>query len=79
MSDSLKLLRVMNGIHEEDVIMAGEIYFNKQKTRHIQMKRVVSFALAAALVLGLAAAAYATGFSASSTARWETPLSNMRE
>ena len=62
MSDSLKLLRAMNGIHEEDVIMAGEIYFDKQKTRHIQMKRVVSFALAAALVLGLAAAAYATGF-----------------
>ena len=42
MLNSLTLLRAMNGIHEEDVIMAEEIYFDKQKTRHIQMKRVVS-------------------------------------
>ena len=62
MSDSLKLLRARNGIHEEDVIMAEGIYFDKQKIKLIRIKRTVSIALAAALVLGLGVAAYATGF-----------------
>ena len=60
MLDELSLLRAMNGIHEEDVVMAGMIYFN-EKTRHCSKKRLLTLALAAALLLALGAAAYSTG------------------
>ena len=30
MLNSLSLLRAMNGIHEEDVVMAGNTYFEKR-------------------------------------------------
>ena len=59
MLDSLTLLRAMNGIHEEDVIMAGNIYNNEQKARHFKPIRIITAALAAALILALGATAYA--------------------
>lgn len=58
--NSLTLLRAMNGIHEEDVIMAGKHYFNNdRKTVPIRAKRLVAFAIAAVLMLSLGIAAYA--------------------
>ena len=62
MSDSLRLLRAMNGIHEEDVLMAETVYHDRQSTKHIKTRRIITFALAAALLLGLGAAAYAGGW-----------------
>jgi len=56
--DELTLLRAMNGIHEEDVVMAGKLYFNESTTRKTT-KRLFTLALAAALLLALGAAAYA--------------------
>ena len=56
--DELTLLRAMNGIHEEDVVMAGKIYFNENTARKTS-KRLFTLALAAALLLALGAAAYA--------------------
>ncbi len=60
MLDALTLLRAMNGIHGEDVVMAGKIYFS-EKTRHRSRKRLLTLALAAALLLALGVAAYSTG------------------
>ena len=59
MLDSLTLLRAMNGIHEEDVIMAGRILMKQQHSKGRPAKRLVTLALAAALLLALGAAAYA--------------------
>lgn len=59
MLNSLTLLRAMNGIHEEDVVMAGNSYFDEQQVKHLKTKRIISFALAAALILSLGIAAYA--------------------
>ncbi len=59
MLNSLSLLRTMNGIHEEDVVMAGNTYFEKREPTHFRVRHIISFALAAALILGLGAAAYA--------------------
>ena len=56
--DELTLLRAMNGIHEEDVVMAGKLYFNENTVRKTS-KRIFTLALAAALLLALGAAAYA--------------------
>ena len=58
MLDSLTLLRAMNGIHEEDVVMAGKIYFN-ESTAHKTTKRLITLALVAALLLALGVTAYA--------------------
>ena len=59
--NSLTLLRAMNGIHEEDVIMAGKHFYEKdKKTVPIRAKRLVAFAVAAVLMLSLGIAAYAT-------------------
>ena len=58
MLDSLTLLRAMNGIHEEDVVMAGNSYFGRRKNTYHRTKRIVTLALAAALVLALGAVAY---------------------
>ena len=60
MLDSLTLLRAMNGIHEEDVVTAGNIYMNGKST-HRRGRRLLTLALAAALVLALGVAAYSTG------------------
>ncbi len=50
----------MNGIHEEDVIMAGEHLFdNDKKTVPVRAKRLIAFAAAAVLMLSLGIAAYA--------------------
>ena len=59
MLDSLALLRAMNGIHEEDVVMAGNTYFNERKLTHLKTKRIVTLALAAALILALSVGAWA--------------------
>ena len=59
MLDSLALLRAMNGIHEEDVIMAGNMIFHEQKAKHFKTNRILTLALAAALILALGATAYA--------------------
>ncbi len=59
MLDTLTLLRAMNGIYEEDVATAGGIYLGSGKARHFRAKRVVAAALAAVMILGLSAAAYA--------------------
>ncbi len=59
MLDSLRLLRAMNGIHEEDVLMAEKIYHDKQINKHIKVRRIITFALAAALILALGVGAYA--------------------
>ena len=59
MLNSLTLLRAMNGIHEEDVVMAGNSYFDEKQVKHLRTKRIISFALAAALILSLGIAAYA--------------------
>ncbi len=56
--DKLTLLRAMNGIHEEDVVMAGKLYFHGNKT-YRTTKRLLTLALAAALMLALGAAAWA--------------------
>lgn len=63
MLNSLTLLRAMNGIHEEDVVMAGNSYFDEKQVKHFKTKRIISFALAAALILSLGIAAYAAFFS----------------
>ena len=58
--NSLELLRAMNGIHEEDVVMAGKHYFSGEgKIVPIRAKRLISLAIAAALILALGVAAYA--------------------
>lgn len=59
MLNSLTLLRAMNGIYEEDVVMAGNSYFDEKQVKHLKTKRIISFALAAALILSLGIAAYA--------------------
>ena len=60
MLDELTLLRAMNGIHGEDVVMAGKIYFS-EKTRHRSRKRLLTLALAAALLLEAATAMRGNG------------------
>lgn len=59
MLNSLTLLRAMNGIYEEDVVMAGNSYFDEKQVKHFKTKRIISFALAAALILSLGIAVYA--------------------
>ena len=59
MLNSLTLLRAMNGIYEEDIVMAGNSYFDEKQVKHLKTKRIISFALAAALILSLGIAAYA--------------------
>ncbi len=58
MLDSLTLLRAMNGIHEEDVVMAENSYYEKS-VKHFKTKRIVTFALAAVLILAMSVTAYA--------------------
>lgn len=59
MLNSLSLLRAMNGIHEEDIIMAESSYFEVKQKKRFQTKQIVTLALAAALILSLSIAAYA--------------------
>lgn len=69
--NSLELLRAMNGIHEEDVVMAGKHYFNDEgKIVPIRAKRLISLAIAAALILALGVAAYAV---------WSTHVAKQQE
>ena len=61
MLDSLTLLRAMNGIHGEDVVMAGKTYFESRKTR--TTRRIVHLTLLAAVLISLlTVGAYASGF-----------------
>ena len=59
MSDSLRLLRAMNGIHEEDVRMAESMFENRKNTRHTPTKGFVSLLIAAVLLLSLGVTAFA--------------------
>ena len=43
--------------------MAGNSYFDEKQVKHLRTKRIISFALAAALILSLGIAAYAAFFS----------------
>ncbi len=62
MLNSLTLLRTMNGIHEEDVVMAENSYFVEKHVKHFKAKRIITFALAAALMLALGITVYAAGW-----------------
>lgn len=59
MVDSLALLRAMDGISDSDIINTGKLYINASTTRRTNKKKLLSFALAAALILSLGTAAYA--------------------
>ena len=61
MLNSLTLLRAMNGIHEEDVVMAEKYGSESRHIRHLATKRIITFALAAALLLALGISAYSAG------------------
>ncbi|MBQ9663721.1 MAG: hypothetical protein IJV40_11285 [Oscillospiraceae bacterium] len=61
MLDSLTLLRAMNGIHREDVVMAGKSYFERSKSRNT--RKIIHITLLAAVLISLlTAGAYAAGF-----------------
>ena len=64
MLDAFSLLRAMNGIHEEDVVMADKLFESKKPAR-ARARRIVTLALAAALILALSAGGYALFFSMS--------------
>ena len=58
---SLTLLRAMNGIHGEDVVMAGKTYFESRKTR--TTRRILHLTLLAAVLISLLTiGAYASNF-----------------
>ena len=60
MLDSLTLLRAMNGIHEEDVVMAGNTDTRIRNTNNT--KKIVRITLLAAVLVSLlTAGAYAMG------------------
>lgn len=59
MLTSQTLLYAMNGIYDDDVILAGDLYFDGRKTKRPGTKQFITVALAAALILSLAIAAYA--------------------
>ena len=61
MLNAMTLLRAMNGIHEEDVIMAGRIYFKQRK--HGNTRKIIQLTLLAAVLVSLlTVGAYASGF-----------------
>lgn len=62
MLDAYSLLRAMNGIREEDIVMANK-HFDSPKHVRSRTKRMVTLALAAALILALGAGAWALFFS----------------
>ena len=62
MLDAYSLLRAMNGIREEDIVMADK-QFDSPKPMRSRTKRMVTLALAAALILALGAGAWALFFS----------------
>ena len=59
MLTSQTLLYAMNGIYDDDVILAGDLYFDGRKTKRPGTKQFITVALAAALILSVAIAAYA--------------------
>ncbi len=61
MLNSLALLRAMNGIHEEDVVMAEKYYFEKRTAKNL--RRTLHITLLAAVLISLfTVGAYALGF-----------------
>ena len=61
MLNALTLLRAMNGIYEEDVVMAEKHIFTDRKTKNT--KKIVTISLLAAVLVSLlTAGAYAAGF-----------------
>lgn len=59
MVDSFALLRAMDGISDSDIINTGKVYINASTVRRNNKKKLLSFTLAAALILSLGSAAYA--------------------
>ena len=59
MLTSQTLLYAMNGIYDDDVILAGDLYFDGRNTKRPGTKQFITVALAAALILSVAIAAYA--------------------
>ena len=49
MYSALTLLRAMNGIHEEDVIMAGKIYYQQKKRGNA--RKIIQLTLLAAVLM----------------------------
>ena len=60
MLTSQTFLYAMNGIYDDDVILAGDLYFDGRKTKRPGTKQFITVALAAALILSVAIAAYAS-------------------
>ena len=63
MLNSLMLLRAMNGIQEEDVVMAQNSFYDEKQVKYLRTRRVITLAIAAVLLLSLSIAAYAAFFS----------------
>lgn len=68
MLDSLTLLDAMKGIEEHDVAVVGELYFADGKSSRMRSRRLITLALAAALIFVLGATGYAAG--------WFAPIFN---
>lgn len=63
MLNSYTLLRAMNGIHEDDILMAAKDFVIQKQEKHFQARRIITIALVAALIIALGATAYAVGLS----------------
>ena len=59
MLNSLTLLQAMNGIYDEDILMAEKNTADRTQRSHIKARRGITIALAAALVLALGIGTYA--------------------
>lgn len=79
MLDSLSLLRAMNGIHEEDIIMAENGFFETKQAKRIRPKRIITLALAAALILSLSIVAYAVSAVSSPKAAEKVALEELQK
>ena len=63
MVDPMKLLSAMEGIRAEDLQAADRFFAEARRSGHIRSKRILTLALAAALVFSLAVSAYAISLS----------------
>lgn len=59
MIDSFAILQAMDGISDKDIISAGRGFWGLSAKRSTNKKRLLSFALAAAIILALGTVAYA--------------------
>ena len=59
----LDFLTNLNDAQDEYLQSMGDMLQSKASAKHLQAKRIITFTLAAALILGLSAVAYAIGIS----------------